>query len=107
MNSGPPRIFPVDGGDERPVPGATPSDIPRQWSSDGRSLYLVIRNAPGARIERLDLATGKRTPVKTLMPADRAGLIDLSFVSLSTDARSYVYSYKRVLSTLYLVDGLR
>ena len=70
-------------------------------------LYLVIRNAPGARIERLDLATGKRTPVKTLMPADRAGLIDLSFVSLSTDARSYVYSYKRVLSTLYLVDGLR
>lgn len=39
--------------------------------------------------------------------ADRAGLLDLSFILLSSDARSYVYSYRRVLSTLYLVDGLR
>ena len=97
----------MDGGDERLVPGSLPHDIPRRWSADGRSLYVAVRNAPGARIDRLDLATGKRTLVKTLMPADRAGLLDLSFINLSSDARSYVYSYPRVLSTLYLVDGLR
>lgn len=53
------------------------------------------------------LATGRRTTWKSLMPGDRAGLIDLWFVGLSSDARSYVYSFRRVLSTLYLVEGLR
>jgi hypothetical protein len=107
MNAGPPLVFAVEGGEGRIVPGSVPGENPRRWSSDGRSLYVVSRDAPGSRIDRLDLATGKRTPIKTLMPADRAGLIDLSFVNLSDDARSYVYSYRRVLSTLYLVDGLR
>lgn len=41
------------------------------------------------------------------MPADRAGLLDLGFVLLSADARAYVYSYRRVLSTLFLAEGLR
>ncbi len=41
------------------------------------------------------------------MPADKAGLIDTGFVLLSADARSYVYSYRRFISTLFLVDGLR
>jgi len=107
MNSGPPQIFPAEGGEGRAVPGSKPGENPRRWASDGRSLYVVSRDAPGTRIDRLDLATGKRTPIKILMPADRAGLLDLTFVHLSEDARSYVYSYRRVLSTLYLVDGLR
>ncbi|MEK7282856.1 MAG: hypothetical protein AAB249_03520, partial [Acidobacteriota bacterium] len=107
MTAGAPLIFPADGGEPRPVPGAAPGDIPSIWSSDGRSLFVVVRTSPGARVDRLDLATGRRTSVKTLMPADRAGLIDIAFVGLSADARSYVYSYRRVLSTLYLVDGLR
>jgi len=107
MTAGVPRIFPAAGGEPRPVPGAAPGDIPSIWSSDGRSLFVVVRTSPGARVDRLDLATGRRTSVKTLMPADRAGLIDIAFVGLSADARSYVYSYRRVLSTLYLVDGLR
>lgn len=37
--------------------------------------------------------------------ADRIGPID--FVSLTSDGKSYVYSFKRLLSQLYVVDGLR
>jgi hypothetical protein len=73
----------------------------------GRSLFVVARTPPGVRVDRLDPATGRRTPWKTLMPADKAGLIDTGFVLLSADARSYVYSYRRFISTLFLVDGLR
>jgi hypothetical protein len=58
-------------------------------------------------VDRIDLATGERTTWKTLRPADRAGVLDIGFVQLSGDARSYVYSYRRILSTLYLVEGLR
>ncbi len=101
-----PTIFPIDGGEPRPVPATTPADVPTEWSADGGTLFVTTRAAGRAQIDRIDLATGRRTPWKTLMPSDRAGLLDLGFVQLSTDARAYVYSYRRVLSTLYLAEGL-
>jgi WD40 repeat protein len=101
-------LYPIEGGgDPRPVPGSLPGDIARAWSSDGRALYVAVSTPPGARIDRIDVATGKRTLVKDLMPNDRAGLIDLSQFQIAPDARAYVYSYRRILSTLYDVDGLR
>jgi serine/threonine protein kinase/Tol biopolymer transport system component len=107
MTSGPPVVVPADGGDQRPVPGSDQDDIPVRWSTDGRSLYVAARATPGARIDRLDLATGGRKTVRTLLPSDRSGLLDVGMVYVSADARAYVYSYRRVLSTLYFVEGLR
>ena len=107
INRGPLQIFPVAGGEPQPVKGSVPGDLPAAWSTDGRSLYIVTYTAPGARIDRLDLSTGQRTAWKTLMPADRSGLIDVGFVILSADTRAYVYSYRRQLSALFLADGLR
>ena len=107
INGGPLQNFPVGGGEPRPVAGSLSGDIPVTWTSDGRSLFVLTRASPGVRVDLLDPATGRRTAWKTLMPADRAGLIDTSFVFLSGDARTYVYSYRRFLSTLFLVDGLR
>ena len=107
LSGGPAVISPVEGGDPRPVAGSVAGDNPAIWSSDGRALFVVVKAAPGARIDRIDIATGQRTTVRSLMPADRAGLLDIGFILLSTDARSYVYSYRRILSTLYQVDGLR
>jgi hypothetical protein len=107
LSGGPAVIVPVEGGDPRPVPGSVTGDLPSIWSSDGRALFVVVPAAPGSRIDRIDIATGKRTTERTLIPADKAGLLDTGFVLLSADARSYVYSYRRILSTLYQVDGLR
>ncbi len=41
------------------------------------------------------------------MPADPAGVFYVPLVALTPDAKSYVYSYLRVLSELYIVDGLK
>ena len=41
------------------------------------------------------------------MPADRSGLLDIGFIDFSGDGLAYAYSYRRFLSTLYLVKGLR
>jgi hypothetical protein len=54
----------------------------------------------------VDLGTGRRVLMRELAPADPAGLDDVSYIRLSADGRSYVYSYRRILSTLYLVEGL-
>jgi len=98
--------YPVEGGEPAPIMGAEPGEVAIRYGDGGRSLYVARRGGQSARIDLLDIGTGKRIVVKELRPADKAGLIDLGFLLLSADGRSYVYSYRRILSTLYLVEGL-
>ena len=42
-------------------------------------------------LHRLDLATGARTPVRTFMPPDPAGHLQIRSVFLTPDARTVAY----------------
>jgi hypothetical protein len=53
------------------------------------------------------LASGRVEPWREFGPSDPAGVFTIGDVYLSTDGRSYAYSYSRVLSVLYLVEGLQ
>ena len=105
-------LFPIHGGDGRPVPALAPGDIPLQWSRDGRYVYTVD-NIAGARppavdVFRVDLATGGRSRWKTLRPPDDVGVEDMrETVVITPDAQSYCYSYLRRLGDLYVIDGLK
>jgi serine/threonine protein kinase/Tol biopolymer transport system component len=102
-----PRIYPVADGDPRSIPGVRAGDVPLRVDELGKSLLLFRRGEIPTRIERLDLESGARSPWLELAPSDRAGLLDVGFILLSADGNSYVYSYRRMLSTLYFVDGLQ
>jgi WD40 repeat protein len=94
-------------GEPRPIPGLPADNEVLTWSVDGR--YLFVREhvaALPARIQRLDMKTGKWEPWKELRPTDAAGVRDL-LVFLTPDGRSYLYSFSRELSDLFLVEGLR
>jgi hypothetical protein len=99
-------LYPIAGGTPRPIPNLAPDDVVIRWTPDGRSLY-VYKQLVHARIELLDLATGRRTPWKELAPADPAGVASLSSVLIAPDGKSYVYSYSRLTEDLYLADGLK
>jgi Tol biopolymer transport system component len=102
------RIYPVDGSAARQISGVEANDVPIQWSSDGRSLYLTRRGEVPARIDVLDLATGKKRRWKDLMPADRAGVVRIDSVFVTPDGKSVAYSVARVLtSDLFLASGLK
>jgi len=88
-------LYPVAGGDPRPVSGAE------------RELFVIRRGEIPANVVRIDLATGKRTLWKALEPADSAGIDTIGRVNLSADTKNYVYSYVRTLSDLYSVEGLK
>jgi hypothetical protein len=60
-----------------------------------------------ARVFRLDLGTGRRELWKQIMPADRTGVIDIRGILPTPDGRAYAYSYLRILSELYVVEGLK
>lgn len=44
---------------------------------------------------------------KEFMPSDPAGVTLINPAFLTPDGRHYVYSFRRVLSDLYLAEGLR
>jgi hypothetical protein len=58
------------------------------------------------RVDVVDVATGRRTPWKSLLPGDPAGIAGVSPTVISGDGRSYVYSYTRLTDDLYVVAGL-
>ena len=101
-------LYPIDGGNPRPIEGVSVPDSPVQWSSDGQFLYLARFGEVPVPIERFHVATKKREPWKKLAPADRAGLVRIEAIALTRDGKSYAYSYNRVTdSDLFVVTGWR
>jgi Tol biopolymer transport system component len=107
LNSAGLQIYSTDGAPPRKVPGFEPDDVAIRWADDGRSLFVFKRNELPARVFRLDVGTGKRTPWIELMPSDPAGVTRIPTIVMSPDGRTYAYNFERDLSDLYLVRGLR
>jgi hypothetical protein len=53
------------------------------------------------------MSTGHRQLWKELNPPDPAGINFIRPPQISADGKAYAYNYSRVLSDLYLVDGLK
>ena len=101
------ELFPIDGSAPRPLPTVQPGEFPVRFSGDGKSLYVWKRGEVPAPITRIDVASGRRELWKNLIPVDPAGVERISNVVLAPDAGAYAYAYARVLSDLFVVDGLR
>jgi Tol biopolymer transport system component/predicted Ser/Thr protein kinase len=100
-------LYPVAGGEAVLVSGTNPDEAPTGWSADGRFLYLFRFGEIPAKVFELELATGKRKLWKELVPADAAGIDTIRGITITPDAKAYVYGYIRTLSDLYLVEGLK
>jgi predicted Ser/Thr protein kinase len=99
--------FPIEGGDPEYIPGLVADDRPIRFAPDGKSLFAYRRGELPAHVIRLDLATGEKVASQELMPPDAAGVVEIVSVVLTPDVASYAYSYHRILSDLFLVEGLR
>jgi Tol biopolymer transport system component len=100
------RLYSVDGGPSEPVPGLAGGDRVLQWAEGGRALFVGRRAGPVWRIRRLDLQTGREAPWTEITPRETAGL-RLSWVYLTPNGRFWVQSYSRLLTDLYVAEGLR
>ena len=100
-------LFPVASGEPKPIPGLLAGEAPVAWSADGHSLYIYRGGELPAKIYKLDIANGSRTLWKQLMPPDPAGVEYVGPILPSPDGTAYAYGYRRLLSDLYLVEGLK
>ena len=101
-----PVIYAVDGGAPTPIPHLEAGDVVVQWNPDGHGLLVAHRDGLSWIVERMDLVSGRRTPAVTIRPHDAAGL-RLSVFGVSRDAKYYVHTFARLLSDLYVVEGLK
>jgi hypothetical protein len=101
------QLYPVEGGEPRPLSGLAWGEQPIRFSADGRSLYAFRRGEVPARVFRLDIASGRRELWKNLAPGDLTGLVLVNRILLTPDGKSYAYGYRRILSELYMAEGFR
>jgi hypothetical protein len=99
-------LYPTNGGRPTMLNVLAPEDHWISWTPDSTGVYVFTADALPSRVFHIDFSTGKRTEVFTVMPSDPAGVAALSVIRLSPDAKSYAYSYVRVLSKLFLVTGV-
>jgi hypothetical protein len=67
---------------------------------------VVSRKGNDTTISQASLSTGVHTPVRTVTYMNQAGQRRAFGLQVTQDLKSYAYSYARVLSELYIVDGL-
>jgi hypothetical protein len=88
----------------RPIPQMTPADELIRWSPDGSALYCFPRGEVPSKVDRIDLASGRRETVHVVGDRDPAGLVSVLSVSMAGDLRTLVYGSSYYTSTLYTVD---
>jgi Tol biopolymer transport system component len=106
-STGGPVLFSADGGKPRSIPGATAHDTTQGWDASGQAILVADPSGVPLRLERLDLATGRRTLVRTLGPSDLAGVLEIFPVIVTNDAAAYAYGAMVTFSHLFLVHGAR
>jgi hypothetical protein len=104
-------ILPLAGGEPRRI-ADTAADLdmpalPVGWTSDGRHLFIHRQGEVPDKVQKLDIATGRLEPWRELTLEDPAGLTRINPVRVAPDGRSWAYTYGRVLSNLYVVEGLK
>lgn len=70
-------------------------------------MIFVSPNTRPFRVERLDLATGRRTPWKTFMAPGALGGGTMNQLIVSKNEDAWVAGYSRHFSNLLVIDGLK
>jgi hypothetical protein len=99
----------VQRGDDppRPVASIGAGDRVVGWSRDSTAVYLQRGLDVPVRIERVALASGDRTVVKTIAPEGIGLPATVIVADWIDDGRAYAYNYSSAPSVLFVVTGAR
>jgi eukaryotic-like serine/threonine-protein kinase len=99
-------IYSMDGGSPRTIPKLKSNFVAVQWSNDGSSLYGYHWGEFPSEVYKVEIPTGKETPVHELTPSAPAGVVIVAPVTVSRDGKHFAYSYNQTLSSLQLITGV-
>ena len=96
----------ITGAEVGALPKLGRDDAIDRWAAGGKSL-LIWNYVSTPRLDRMDIASGKRVPLAEIRPSDSAGIVGFNFCRASPDGRAHIYSAYRLLTDLFVVNGLR
>ena len=100
------RILPIDGSAGRTLAGPGPDTTPLAWCGDGSLLFYTRSEVP-LRVMRHDLASGRSTLWREILPAERTGLKAVASIRVAADCQTAMYSLDMRADTLLLMIGLK
>jgi len=99
-------VFDRDTRTMQSIPGMGGADQFQAWTKDGQALLVASATPWEARVYRVEVPSGKRTLLQTVVPNDRAGSMQNIRVVYAEESKTYAYSTSRIQGTLYVVEGL-
>jgi Tol biopolymer transport system component len=88
------------------IPGVESQESLAGWTEDGRGLIVYSSTPWEARIYRMEVATGQRTLLRTIEPAEKAGSTAPIRLAYAEGSKTYAYNTVRILGNLYIIEGL-
>jgi serine/threonine protein kinase len=88
------------------VPGAEKDELPVHWRT-ADELLICKRLDRETQVIAIDLKTGARRVERTLRPSDVAGVMGVFPIHYATESDSYVFGYRLLSSSLFVVSGVR
>ncbi|RPH53281.1 MAG: hypothetical protein EHM89_20325 [Acidobacteria bacterium] len=101
------QLFSVDGGSAQRITALQADDIPLRFTPDGRTLDVARVVNLRVQFYRVDLQSGSRKLLRDVGPDDLVGVAIVGAPAISPDGRSFGYQFRRTISSLYGVDGLK
>ena len=106
MDGDTPRTYTMAGAEIGALPKLGSDDFIDRWGADGRALFIWNYTST-PRLDRMDIASGKRVSLITISPPDSTGIVGFNFCRTSKDGRAHIYSAYRLLTDLFVGSGLR
>ena len=103
-------ITSIAGAESRPAPSTiTGADRILQWSTNGDRLWVARPAGPLMQLASIDVATGRRIPIRDIPPADTTAYRQPEFqrVFISRDGSRVLRGDAYARGRLYLVEGVR
>jgi serine/threonine protein kinase/Tol biopolymer transport system component len=88
------------------IRGIGPQDIIEKWTKDGQALLVTTSTPWEAQMYRVEVESGKRTLLQKIELSEKAGSMFNLRAQYVEESKTYVYNTRRVLGSLYVVEGL-
>lgn len=99
-------FYPLNGGNPQPVAALTADDVLLNWTTDPKAVYVAQPRGIRVPVIRVDLQSGERSVLREITPSDPSGVAGGINILITPDGKYYAFTYRRVLSDLYLVPQL-
>jgi eukaryotic-like serine/threonine-protein kinase len=100
-------LYPINGGQVRRIPDLEPGFALLQWSEDSSSFYGYYPGKVPTSVYKVELATGKKTPIQEIQPDSPSGVLTISPIVMTPDASRFAYSYSEILSVLFVISRVQ